>query len=143
MVFCGVGADFYNIGKGVLNIPDEIPSAVRRYGNHFLASLLCIPKYNFYGNISKAATHRRCGRALTNIPIEMDSNQAQNRRFPSAGTPISKFPDLRFRATRIFSVQYSTNNRWYSHSDVCYSFYIMSISLSKYIRRRKRAKDVL
>ena len=36
-----------------LNIPDEIPSAVRRYGNHFLASLLCIPKYNFYENISK------------------------------------------------------------------------------------------
>lgn len=36
-----------------MNIPDEIPSAVRRYGNHFLASLLCIPKYNFYENISK------------------------------------------------------------------------------------------
>ena len=38
---------------GKMNIPDEIPSAVRRYGNHFLASLLCIPKYNFYENISK------------------------------------------------------------------------------------------
>lgn len=36
-----------------VNILDEIPSAVRRYGNHFLASLLCIPKYNFYENISK------------------------------------------------------------------------------------------
>lgn len=39
--------------KYIVNIPDEIPSAVRRYGNHFLASLLCIPKYNFYENISK------------------------------------------------------------------------------------------
>ena len=37
----------------LLTILDEIPSAVRRYGNHFLASLLCIPKYNFYENISK------------------------------------------------------------------------------------------
>lgn len=37
----------------LLNIPDDIPSAVRRYGNHFLASLLCIPNHNFYENISK------------------------------------------------------------------------------------------
>ena len=36
-----------------MNIPDDIPSAVRRYGNHFLASLLCIPNHNFYENISK------------------------------------------------------------------------------------------
>lgn len=45
------------IGMGYLdqyvNIPDDIPSAVRRYGNHFLASLLCIPNHNFYENISK------------------------------------------------------------------------------------------
>lgn len=40
-------------GKRLVNIPDDIPSAVRRYGNHFLASLLCIPNHNFYENISK------------------------------------------------------------------------------------------
>ena len=38
--------------KKTLNIPDKIPSAVRRYGNHVLDSLLCIPNHNFYENIS-------------------------------------------------------------------------------------------
>ena len=32
-----------------MNIPDDIPSAVRQYGNHFLASLLCISNHNFWG----------------------------------------------------------------------------------------------
>ena len=36
-----------------LNIPDKFPSAVRRYGNHFLDSLLCILNHNFYKNIRK------------------------------------------------------------------------------------------
>ena len=36
-----------------MNIPDEFPSAVRWYGNHFLDSLLCIPNDNFYRNIRK------------------------------------------------------------------------------------------
>ena len=36
-----------------LNIPDEIPSAVQRYENHFLTSLLCISDHNFYEDISK------------------------------------------------------------------------------------------
>ena len=37
----------------ILNIPDKFPSAVRRYGNHFLDSLLCILNHNFYRNICK------------------------------------------------------------------------------------------
>ena len=37
----------------LLNIPDEFPSVVRRYGNHFLDSLLCILNHNFYRNIRK------------------------------------------------------------------------------------------
>lgn len=36
-----------------MNIPDEFPSAVRRYGNHFLDSLLCILYHNFYRDICK------------------------------------------------------------------------------------------
>ena len=36
-----------------MNIPDKFPSAVRRYGNHFLDSLLCILNHNFYRNIRK------------------------------------------------------------------------------------------
>ena len=39
--------------KPKLNIPDKFPSAVRRYGNHFLDSLLCILNHNFYRNICK------------------------------------------------------------------------------------------
>ena len=33
------------------------------------------------------------------------SYQAQNRRFPSTGTLISKFPEVRFHRTRIFNRQ--------------------------------------
>ena len=51
-----------------LNIPDEIPSAVRRYGNHFLASLLCIPKYNFYENISKGCYAPQMRQGLDKYP---------------------------------------------------------------------------
>lgn len=36
-----------------VNIPDEFPSAVRRYENHFLEPLLCILNHNFYRNIRK------------------------------------------------------------------------------------------
>ena len=35
------------IDKEQLNIPDGFTLAVRRYGNHFLDSLLCIPNHNF------------------------------------------------------------------------------------------------
>lgn len=59
--------------RGYLNIPDEFLSAVRRYGNHFLDSLLCILNHNFIRIFVKAATHRRCGMALTNILIEIEN----------------------------------------------------------------------
>lgn len=36
-----------------VNIPDEVPSAVRRYGNRFLRLLLCILDHNFYRHIRK------------------------------------------------------------------------------------------
>lgn len=36
-----------------MNIPDEFPSAVRRYGNRFLRLLLCILDHNFYRHIRK------------------------------------------------------------------------------------------
>ena len=36
-----------------VNIPDEFLSAVRRYKNHFLDSLLCILNHNFYKDICK------------------------------------------------------------------------------------------
>lgn len=46
-----------------MNIPDEFPSAVRRYGNHFLDSFFCILNHNFYRNIRKGcyAPHMRQG----------------------------------------------------------------------------------
>lgn len=43
----------YDYSNGFVNIPDEFPSAVRRYGNHFLDSLLCILNHNFYRDICK------------------------------------------------------------------------------------------
>ena len=50
-----VSKDFPRIFSSLkhLNIPNEFPSAVRWYGNHFLDSLLCIPNDNFYRNIRK------------------------------------------------------------------------------------------
>ena len=39
-----------------LNIPDKFPSAVRRNGNHFLDSLLCILNHNFYRDICKGCS---------------------------------------------------------------------------------------
>ena len=66
----------------IMNIPDEIPSAVRRYGNHFLASLLCIPKYNFYENISKGCYAPQMRQGLDNYSHKYrNCNQAQKGDF--------------------------------------------------------------
>jgi len=44
---------WYHRTRWYVNIPDKFPSAVRRYGNHFLDSLLYILNHNFYKNIRK------------------------------------------------------------------------------------------
>ena len=74
-----------------VNIPDNFPSAVLQYGNHFLDSLLCILNHNFYRNIRKGcyAPQMRQGldkyshRNGTVIKHKKDDFRVPELRFPN------------------------------------------------------------
>ena len=65
-----------------MNIPDEFPSAVRRYGNHFLDSLLCILNHNFYRDICKGCYAPQMRQGLDKYSHRnRNCNQAQKGDF--------------------------------------------------------------
>ena len=74
----------------VLNIPDVFPADVRRYGNPFLDSLLCIRNHNFYRNICKGCYAQQMRQGLdqysyrngTVIRHKKDDFRVLELRFP-------------------------------------------------------------
>lgn len=87
-----------------LNIPYKFPSALRRYGNRFLDSLLCIQNHNFYRDICKGCYAPQMRQGLDKYSYRnRNCNQAQ-KVISGYRNPDSKFTDLRFRVTRIFNI---------------------------------------
>ena len=75
-----------------MNIPDEFPLAVRRYGNHFLDSLLCILNHNFYRDICKGCYAPQMRQGLDKYSHRnRNCNQAQKGDFR---VPEPWFPNL-------------------------------------------------
>ena len=78
-----------------LNIPDEFPSAVRWYGNHFLDLILCIPNHNFYENISKGCYAPQMRQGLDKYP-HRNGHVIKHKKDDFRVTEL-RFPNFRIR----------------------------------------------
>lgn len=91
-----------------MNIPDEFPSAVRQYGNHFLDSLLCILNHNFYRDICKGCYAPQIWQGL-------DKYSHRNRNCNQAQKGDFRVPEPGFLNLRIcdFESQEYSVYTWY------------------------------
>lgn len=80
-----------------MNIPDDFPSAVRWYGNHFLESFLCILDHNFYENIGKGCSAPQMRQGLDQYPhrnIYMVKHKKGDFRVPELRFPKFRICDF-------------------------------------------------
>lgn len=90
-----------------LNIPDDFPSAVRWYGNHFLDLFLCILDNNFYENIGKGCYAPQMRQGLDQYPHRNEYTvkhkkgdfEYRNSDFQISGFVISSRKNIQPRAT--------------------------------------------
>ena len=93
-----------------MNNPEWNPSPVRHmeitFGNHFCACWIIIST----GIFVKVAPHRKCGKTLTNIPIEMEPqsstkkviSECRNSDFQISGFVISSLKNIQRNAQSMF-----------------------------------------